>query len=71
MKRTKKTDKKLMFKQGDNRLVLEKKPDGDIEIEIGVMKADDQLFTIANVMSILAWTNNWKPNMNINEALKT
>ncbi len=70
MKRTKKTDKKLMFKQGEHRLVLEKMSEGDINIEIGDIKADDQLFSIANVMSILAWANDWKPDRDMAKALK-
>ncbi len=60
-----------MFKQGEHRLVLEKKPKGEIDIEIGDMKADDQLFTITNVVSILAWVNDWKPDVNnIGKALR-
>jgi len=68
MKRTKKTDKKLMFKQGNNKLVLEKQTDG-IHIEIGDMKADDQLFTISNVLSIVAWVHNLKPDKDMKKAL--
>ena len=42
-----------MFKQNNHRLVLEKKPEG-ISMEIGEMDADKKLFTIKNVLSILA-----------------
>jgi hypothetical protein len=68
MKQTKKTDKKLMFKQDAHKLVLEKQADG-IHIEIGDLKADDQLFTIANVLSIVAWVNDLKPDKDMKKAL--
>ena len=69
MKQTKKTDKKLMFKQDTHKLVLEKQADG-IHIEIGDLEADDQLFTIANILSIVAWVNDLKPDKDMKKALK-
>lgn len=68
MKQTKRTDKKLMFKQDKHSLVLEKKPEG-ISMDIGSIKADEQLFTIANVLSIVAWVNDLKPDRDMKKAL--
>jgi hypothetical protein len=68
MKRTKKTDKKLMFKQDEHHLVLEKQSDG-IHIDIGDIEADDHLFTISNVLSIVAWVHDLEPDKDMKKAL--
>jgi hypothetical protein len=59
MKQTKKTEKKLMFKQDEHHISFEKNDEGT-KIEIGDMKANLPLFTLSNVMSIIAWMNDLK-----------
>lgn len=59
MKQTKKTKKKLMFKQDEHHISFEKNDKGT-EIEIGDMDAKLPLFTLSNVMSIIGWMNDWK-----------
>ncbi len=57
MKQTKKTDKKLMFSQIDDKFVL-KKTDKGIEIKIiGDIEPNEKILTIANTISIIAWIN--------------
>ena len=56
MKQTKKTDTKLMFKQDEHNLSLEK--DGTkihITMDIGSTEENKQLFSVANVLSMIAW----------------
>ena len=56
MKQTKITNNRLMFKDGDKTLVMDKDEDGQLDIEISrTIKANEPLFTMANVMSIVAW----------------
>ena len=53
-----------MFKQDEHRLILQKR-NGGIDVEIGEMDINEQLFTIKNVLSIIAWVNNLKPDENM------
>ena len=57
MKRTKKTDDRLMFKQ-DGKGVRFSKTDKGLEISIDrTIDPDEQLFTITNMLSVATWVH--------------
>ena len=57
MKQTKKTEQIIRFKDGDKTLVMKKDDDEDeVDIEISrTIDANEPLFTMANVISIVVW----------------